>query len=305
MAGQGSSAGDDVAPAQIERAFFRALWLLRDYLPDLIIIGGWVPYLYARFSGDPWTSRASQTAEVDVLALPPLPVRGALRLDQTLRAAGLVPARDPGPSAVWTASSGSGEQVEFLTPHDGTAAKQGATVRVAGHGDIGAIGLAGLALLASRTTPLTVPVGLFEDRLQYVEVRVPCLGAYLTNKAVTVVSRRAQLDGSSPKQAKDVVYIHDVMAASDVVRQRVESDIQALGAGGGRTSRERQALRSAMNNVNLLLGGPLGRMLLPAAAAQLGERDGLTPTDADARIRGYLTDFAEILRRASGPRRRA
>jgi hypothetical protein len=33
----------------LERAFTRVLWLLREYLPDLVIIGGWVPYLYRRW----------------------------------------------------------------------------------------------------------------------------------------------------------------------------------------------------------------------------------------------------------------
>lgn len=43
-----------------EQAFRRVLWLLRGYLPDLVIIGGWVPYLYKRFGGDPWKGRQSR-----------------------------------------------------------------------------------------------------------------------------------------------------------------------------------------------------------------------------------------------------
>ncbi len=38
-------------PATMKPALRRVLWELRDYLPDLILIGGWVPYLYRRYGG--------------------------------------------------------------------------------------------------------------------------------------------------------------------------------------------------------------------------------------------------------------
>ena len=41
--------------ATLERALHRVLWSLRDYLPDIVIIGGWVPHLYRQYvsrSGD-------------------------------------------------------------------------------------------------------------------------------------------------------------------------------------------------------------------------------------------------------------
>jgi len=286
----------DIALPAIERAFYHVLWLLRNYLPDLVVIGGWVPYLYARFSGDPWIGYQSLTAEVDVLTVPPLLTAGRPRLDETLRDAGLAPASETGPSAVWQAPLGSGEMIEFLTPHRGVITQLGSTVRVSGHGDVGAISLDAAGILAAHTLTLSVPVGEFEGRLQRVDVRVPRLGVYVINKAVTVVARRAHTDGPNPKQAKDLVYLHDVMAASDVVRQRVEVDIRALWNAGGRTSQERQAIRSARNNLGLVLNGILGRTLLPAAAVQLSERDGLSVIDAEARIRGYLSDLAQMLR---------
>ncbi len=288
-------APDDPAAAKIERAFERVLWLLRDYLPDLVVVGGWVPQLYGRYSGDPWHGRSSLTIEVDAVAVPPIPTRGRPTLDEILRASGLVPNREHGPSAVWTAAHLTGERIEFLTPHTGTARQQGATITLQEHGDVGAISLPAIGFLATHTATLSVPVGEFDGRQQAVTVTVPLLGAYLLNKASTFPARRPHADGPNPKQAKDLVYIHDVMAAGDVVRKRIDTDMRLIWAASTVKGPDRQVIRSAQHNVELVLHGPLGQTLLPASAAQLSMRDGVAIADAGAAIRGYLTDYAEML----------
>jgi hypothetical protein len=285
-----------------ERAFARVVWLLRDYLPDLIVIGGWVPYLYKRYGGLHWVGQQSRTAEVDVLTLPPLAVHDGISLDATLRAAGLKPHQHVGPSAVWEASSESGEQIEFLTPLVGTAMQRGSTVGLSGHGRVGAIMLQGLEFLARHTMTLTVPVGEFEGRLQEVKVRVPRLGAYVVNKAATVLARQAHASAQNPKQAKDLVYLHDVMAAGEAARLRVEADITEMWAGAPKTSPERGAIRSATNNIAILLEGSVG--LITSAAQELGTRDSRTSIAAAASIRGQLTDLEEMLRTIQASRRK-
>jgi hypothetical protein len=34
---------------RLERGLRSVLWTLRDYLPDLVLIGGWVPHLHRRY----------------------------------------------------------------------------------------------------------------------------------------------------------------------------------------------------------------------------------------------------------------
>jgi hypothetical protein len=155
------------------------------------------------------------------------------------------------------------------------------------------MGLTGLELLARHTNTMTVPVGDFDGQLQDVAVRVPLLGAYVVNKGATVLGRRPHASGFNPKQAKDLVYVHDVLAASDVIRRRIESDIRRLWQNRAKTSIERRAIRTASNSLALVLGGTLGVVAL--AAQELGTREGLTRVDAEARIRGRLTDLLEIL----------
>lgn len=292
-----------MADTTLERAFTRVLWLLRDYLADLVVIGGWVPFLYARCSGDPWSGGHSRTAEVDILTMPPLPVHGA-PLDETLRAAGLAPAREGGPSAVWNAAAESGEQIEFLTPHRGIGTTVGTTVHIPGHGQVGAISLSTLELLGQHITTLTVPVGDFDGTLHEVSVRVPRLGVYVVHKAATYTARRAHIERPNPKQAKDLVYLHDVMAASDVVRQRVETDLRALWQSGKtKAGTERQTIRTALNNLSRLVGAGRHAPLVSAAAAELSERDRITRVDAEARLLGQLTDLVEIVKNVAAQHR--
>lgn len=63
--------------ARYEAAFRRIVLQLRPYLDDLVIIGGWVPYLYRRYGGlGTWATGISLTAEVDVLIDRPFPPAG-------------------------------------------------------------------------------------------------------------------------------------------------------------------------------------------------------------------------------------
>ena len=43
------------------------LGALEAYLPDMVLIGGWVPEFYRRYSGLSWEGRLSRTSEFDLL----------------------------------------------------------------------------------------------------------------------------------------------------------------------------------------------------------------------------------------------
>ena len=102
-----------------EQALRRVLWALRPYLPDLIVIGGWVPHLYRRYGGfSDWKSRLSGTAEVDVLVADGMDASSRPPLADILDAAGF---RCDDQGAVWENGLGTGERIEFFVPHEGTA----------------------------------------------------------------------------------------------------------------------------------------------------------------------------------------
>ncbi|HET6763556.1 MAG TPA: hypothetical protein VFH27_07780, partial [Longimicrobiaceae bacterium] len=57
-----------MSASRFEPAFHGIVSELRPYLDDVVIIGGWVPYLYKRYGGlTSWQANTSLTAEVDVL----------------------------------------------------------------------------------------------------------------------------------------------------------------------------------------------------------------------------------------------
>lgn len=86
----------------LERGLRAALWELRDYLPDLVLIGGWVPHLYRRYGPFPeWRGALSFTAELDVLVPRHLPRRERPSLPEVLAAAGFEQAPGSEVNAVW------------------------------------------------------------------------------------------------------------------------------------------------------------------------------------------------------------
>jgi hypothetical protein len=278
--------------SQLEDAFRAVLWELREYLDDLVVIGGWIPHLYRKYGGfSDWTLEAALTAEVDLLITRPLSRSPGGSIPEVLRAAGFEPESDPGASAIWSKDPASGEKVEFLIAHQGTARRQGQVVSVAGQENLGAISLAGLDLLGRHTSVLQVPLGVFEQELVTADVRVPRLGAYVVNKAVTFPYRARTGEVVNPKRAKDLLYLRDLMAAGDQVVERIEQDVLEIANSDATAVND---ISGARNNLGLVLRGAL-RRVLPEATRALTVRFGMQPDAAMADLSGHLTDLEEIL----------
>ena len=50
---------------KIESAFFSVLEDLKDYLDDLTLVGGWMPYVYSRFLWNNLTVKPVTTVDID------------------------------------------------------------------------------------------------------------------------------------------------------------------------------------------------------------------------------------------------
>lgn len=272
------------------RQLLEVLLALRPYLGHLTIIGGWVPALYKQYGGLGWDGAISFTTEVDVL-VGSLPVEGGESLETRLRGAGFAPALEGGPSAVWSQVEAPGSEIEFLGPHTGPVQTMGQTGQLIGHGLVGSIRLADLAIMAAHTTTLRIPVKVSSE-LQHLDLRLPILGAYLVNKGATYPNRQAHASGDNPKRAKDLLYVRDVLAGGSEVVAQIATDLKRLrSAGVG----ERTLIRKARNNLDMTLKGQLYPPALDAAAAMLSEREGLEPIAARADVVGHLRDALELL----------
>lgn len=283
--------------SELERALRAVLWQLREYLGDLVVIGGWVPHLYRRYGGfATWTLDIPLTAEVDFLVRPELSAARVRSIPEVLRAAGFEPGSDRA-AAVWSKDAASGEKIEFLVAHQGTARQQGRVVGISGQANLGAISLAGLELLGRYTSALTVPIGLLDNEMMAAQVRVPRLGAYAVNKAVTFPYRSQRVgETGNPKRAKDLLYLRDLMAAGDEVVDRIEQDLREIANADSAAVHD---IRNARNNLSLLLSGSLSR-ILPEVAEAVSVRSGLRSDAAIADVSGYLTDLMDLVRTVLG-----
>lgn len=288
-------------PARLERGLRAVLWDLRDYLPDLVLIGGWVPHLHRRYGPfTEWRGDLSLTNELDLLVDRRISPGDRPTLPDMLQAAGFERAPGAAGNAVWARQAYAGQMVEFLVPFTAQPRRHQATVPVQGQPGLAAIPLHYVDLLARHTTTLRIPV-LSATGEGSLDVRVPTLGAYAVNKAMTFSRRGAPSDAKeAPKSAKDLLYLHDLMAAGPAVVAQIERDVVAV-AGSSRADAEQ--VRGGASLLDLAIkGGELGRHL-ENAVSMLLEREGTTNRAATlSDLRGLLADLHEILVSAAADR---
>ena len=255
------------------------LGALEAYLPDMVLIGGWVPEFYRRYSGLPWEGRLSRTTEFDLLVGASLPPGNRPTLREILTETGLRPARNEHFPADWVDVLSDQTVVEFLMPSSGPGIRD--PVRpVDGQGYLGAIALPHLELLRAFTLTLEVP--LENSRIK---VRVPTLGAYVVSKALSFSGRPTAMRSAEDKRAKDLVYIHDIMAAGRAATARVESDLSEIAA----THQWDHAASEAIERLETPAS------VIGDAAAMLVARDRISQVAALAGIRGAVVDLRESI----------
>jgi hypothetical protein len=275
--------------SRYEPALHRVLWELRPYLDAVMVIGGWVPYLYSRYGGFvTWNGRTSLTAEVDVLLERPLPAGERASIADILRDGGFQPTTDGPGSAVWVGDVARGEVIEFLIPHTGTARQVGNTVQVGAQPGLRAISLPGLELMQRFKQTLSVPL-ITNAGSAVLPVNVPWLGAYMVNKASTFTRRQPHAPGGS-KRYKDLLYLRDVMAAGAEVVRHVERELSDM-AGDNMAAGE---IRTAVNNLRLAVNGSFEAEVQRAVAALREREPGRSQISISAEVRGHLADLLGI-----------
>lgn len=278
-----------------EPVLLGVLMELEPYLEDLVLIGGWVPYLYQRYGGfSSWAAGLSLTIEVDLLVDLELSPGDRPPIADILRTANFRPSAGQGGSAVWERGVGEGERIEFLLAHQGIARREGVAIPLGRQPGMAAIPLEGLGLMRRFRSRLTIPAG-GEESDHSIGIWVPTLGAYVLNKSSTFIRRSEVAGGGNPKRAKDLLYIRDVMAAGGGVVSRVESDLAECTGAGELQESARNAVRYARDNLTLAMGGAAERFL-GEAALMLAEREPAFTEDAAlADMRGHIADLVEIL----------
>jgi hypothetical protein len=284
-----------------ERTLVNVLLALGPYLPDLILIGGWVPYLFHRYGGFPgWIQRPSLTTEADILLPTNLDSSTRPDLASVLRDSGFSPEGGGSSAAVWVRDASRGERIEFLIGHKVPARHQGRSTSVPGQRGIDAIAFGSLGILERHTAMLLLPlanaIAVTSPSLvqpTVLPVRVPCLGAFVINKAATFPLRLGTGSATTRLEAaKDILYLRDVFAAGRSVVGAVRDDLKRIVATD---SLAETLVRRGASNLSGLSRGAL-RSLLDQVAMMRHERElAVTTAAARADAEGYLHDASAML----------
>lgn len=68
---------------------YKTLIILRDYLPEIVVGGGWAPFLYDRYLFKNRHSEPVFTRDIDFMVKPKIPIIGQKTVDRLLVEAGL------------------------------------------------------------------------------------------------------------------------------------------------------------------------------------------------------------------------
>jgi len=68
--------------------FLRTLWILRDYLNEIIVGGGWAPFLYYRYLLQNTDHEPVRTGDIDLMVKKQIPIVGDKTVGQLLCEAG-------------------------------------------------------------------------------------------------------------------------------------------------------------------------------------------------------------------------
>ncbi len=175
----------------------QVLEVVRPYLADIVLVGGWVPIVYEQCTPI-YPTRTVRTADVDFACHSPLGTRGET-VDHLLRGAGFQCSLFGGKEVPFCSYVNDRElEIEFLTPlrGDGTTAvteiQPGLTAENLRYLDV---------MLAH-----IIPIRISEDLI----VQVPWISAFLFHKGLSFPERR-----SARKRDKDVYYIFKIVQTVD------------------------------------------------------------------------------------------
>ncbi|MCZ7664230.1 MAG: nucleotidyltransferase domain-containing protein [Thermoleophilia bacterium] len=205
---------------EIDPTLLIGLRALEPYLADIVIVGGWAPYLYALHQGAVRSS-PPRTADIDIAVPRALPPRGP-SIDELLSRAGFeceFRSRDVPPVTAYVARRGDDDvEIEFITDSLG-ADEQVVEVQ----DGLTAQELHYVRLLLENTWTIDLAKFFHGDAGQ--EVRVPTPAAFMLHKGLVYRKRSDQL-----KKEKDLYYVFYVVDTFVEWHDWIRSDLSTLAA---------------------------------------------------------------------------
>ena len=204
-------------------AFLRTIWVLKDYLADLVIGGGWAPLIYYHYLLGDKTKNPVRTFDIDFMVKNTLPVRGERSVDQVLTHAGLsaeYKSMDTPPIIHYEGTIENCDvEVEFLTDQKGSTPDLVIQVQKGLHAE----SLRYISIATDNIIAVTIDDFKDQDISTLFQVTVPSPQAYIFQKGLVFEKRREE-----QKKSKDLYYIFEVLLNCIAIEDEIFSGLSDL-----------------------------------------------------------------------------
>ena len=207
-----------------KKEFFMTLAIVREYLPDIVIVGGWVPLIYYHYLLSDKTKMPLMTKDIDIVVPEELGIKGNKSLDKLLGSAGFhvrFKSTHEVPSVSYEGKIGDFEVViEFLTHMKGEGKEKVVIVQDGLH----AQALRYLSILLENAVEVGIDDFLLDNGSK-LKIKVPSPGAYIFQKGLTFSRRNKEV-----KKSKDLYYIFDVLSQDSGLFERIVAEFTEFKA---------------------------------------------------------------------------
>ena len=204
-------------------AFLRTIWLLKDYLAEIVIGGGWAPLIYYHYLLGDKTKNPLRTLDIDLMVRDNVPVKGERSIDQILIDAGLsseFKSVDTPPIIHYEGVIENCDvEIEFLTDQIGSNPNIVIEVQKGLHAEA----LRYISVATDNT--ITVSTDDFYDQpvSEPLQVKVPSPSAYIFHKGLVFKRRKEEV-----KKAKDLYYIFEILYNLSASEFQIFKELAAL-----------------------------------------------------------------------------
>lgn len=190
------------------RGLLKTLTVLRPYLPQIVIGGGWAPFLYFRYLAKNREHTPVLTRDIDFMVGHQVPIVGPQTIDEILtREAKLTTAfknlDDPAVIHYEGTIDGVEVEIEFLTDQTGSQEERVTIVQKGLHAEA----LRYVSIIVENTALLEIENAESAQGDGPLIVQVPKPAAYIFQKGLSFPARRDR-----QKASKDLYYIFDILA---------------------------------------------------------------------------------------------
>jgi hypothetical protein len=208
---------------EFTRGFFSTLVILRSYLSEIVIGGGWAPFLYYRYLVGDRNHDPVLTRDIDLMVKHHVPTFGSKTIDELLTKANLeakFKTLDTPPIIHYEGTiEGVDVEIEFLT--DQTGSRQDTVIEV--QKGLHAEALRYVSIVVENTLELEIDdVGTVKDASPII-VQAPTPAAYIFQKGLSFTRRR-----DKQKASKDLYYIYDILVGLPGIQDKMWADFETF-----------------------------------------------------------------------------